>query len=219
MGEPKEPSSTLPKSSGPVLDRQIDFFAEQNQKMAEKKQKMKKIRKILIIVGSILAVVIIAIVAILIVNRVRHASSPVVEESGSSSDGNSEMVGVQDLNEKIEEVFKPTYSVDESGNVVVSGDIEAAEKSYEAALANPANKKRIDTIYLAQIVFYASLSDNQRIVEIAEKVDPERLNTSEKIKFYNLTYLAYAALGNKEQADRYYLLTREAADKVNGIGG
>lgn len=195
-----------------------DYFAEQNQKNAEKKQKTNKVRKKVLIVGGIVALIAIIVVIVVVVINTQH-SGPTVIGGGDQDGDDSALSGVQSLNGQVTEVFNPTYSVNDEGEVVVNGNLDAAESTFEAALANPANKDRIDTIYLAQIVFYSSLGDNQRVVEIAEKVNPNKLNLSEKIKFYNLTYLAYAALGNNELKTHYYNLMREAANKVTGIGG
>ncbi len=205
-------SATSTKASQPK-----DYFAEQNKKRAEKKQKASKARKKIFIIGGVIALVAIIVAVIFIVIDMQTPKPTVKDDT--DGDGNTDLSGAQNLSEQVTDVFEPTYEVGENGNIVVDGDLEAAEVTFVAALANPANKDRIDTIYLAQIIFYSSLSNNQRIVEIAENVNPSKLNLSERIKFYNLTYLAYAALGNKDRADHYYKLTREAADKVTGIGG
>ena len=193
-----------------------DYFGEQNKKRTEKKRKASKVRKWVLIVGGIVILIIVVIVIFVVVNR--QNSGPTITDD-EQSDTNSALSGAQGLSEQATDVFDPSYTRTEDGEIVVNGDLEAAEATFAAALANPANKDRIDTIYLSQIIFYSSLSDNQRIVEIAEKVDSNKLNLSEKIKFYNLVYLAYAALGNKDRSDHYYRLMREAADKVTGIGG
>lgn len=223
MSEPTPPDKLVFQSNMQTASQKpTDYFAEQNQKQAEKKQKTSKIRKRIFLVGGLVALIIIAVVTILVINH--QQSGPVVSDDAGAGDGteisggNSQLAGVQKLNEQVTEVFEPTYSADENGNIVVSGDLEAAEATFAAALANAANQQRIDTIYVAQIVFYSSLSDNQRVVGIAENVDPSKLNLSEKIKFYNLTYLAYAALGDTNQANRYYNLTREAASNTSGMG-
>lgn len=213
-----KPDAKVAKSEVKVANRQpIDYFAEQNQNRAEKKRKTAKKRRIAIIVGVILALIAIAVTVTLIVIDAQRPKPTVSDDNDGS--GNADLAGVQNLNEEIEEAFAPTYSVNENGDVVVEGDLEAVEAMFKAALANPANKNRIDTIHLARIVFYTSIMDNQRVVEIADEVNPENLNNSEKVKFYNLTYLAYTALGNSEQAGRYKRLTTEAASKVKGIGG
>ncbi len=203
-----------------VSGEKVDYFAEQNAKRAEKDKKAAKVRKWGLVIWALIVLATVITAVVLVVTKMQRPKLNVPEEGGdsSSSDGNSGMAAVEDLNEQVTEVFAPTYSVDENGNVVVSGDLEAAKAAFEAALANPANKKRINTIYLSQIVFYASISDHQGVIDVAAKVDPEKLNISEKIKFYNLTYLAYAALGDTEHANQYYTLMRAAANNVTGIG-
>ena len=223
MGEQTPPNKLVFQSNMQTASQQPkDYFAEQNQKRAEKAAKQTKTRKRLIIGLVLLLVIIVAVIVILLVFRPQHSGPVVSDDAGQDGSsvvgGNSELAGVENLNQQVTEVFAPTYSVDANGNVVVNGDMAAAEATFEAALANPANEKRTSTIYLAQIVFYSSLGDNQRIVEIVPNVKPDDLNISEKIKFYNLAYLAYAALGDKNQATHYYNLTREAANKVEGIG-
>lgn len=227
MGEQTPPNKLVFQSNMQTASQQPkDYFAEQNQERAKKAAKLSKARKRLIIIIGIvvLLVVIVAIIIIFAVIKPQH-SGPVVSDDAGQGDsstvvsgGNSQLAGVDKLNQQVTEVFAPTYSVDANGNVVVNGDMAAAEATFEAALANPANENRISTIYLTQIVFYSSLGDNQRVVEIVPNVKPDDLNISEKVKFYNLAYLAYAALGDKNQAAHYYNLTREAANKVEGIG-
>lgn len=195
-----------------------DYFAEQNQERAEKKRKFSQVRNKVLLIGGLLALIIVVTVTVLIILRPWN-SGPTISNGDGQDGSDSELAGAEDLSEQVTEVFKPTYTVGEDGNIVVGGNLEEAEATFEAALNNPANKDRLDTIYLSQMIFYSSLSNNQRVVEIAEKVKPDKLNLSEKIKFYNLTYLAYAALGDKDQTNRYYNLMREAANKVQGIGG
>ena len=188
-----------------------DYFAEQNAQRAEKKQKVAKVQKKVIIISVIIALIAI-IAAVIVVPRIWNQDTAL-------GDDDSELSGVQQLDDKATGAYAPTYSMGEDGNVVVEGDLSAAEGTFTAALNNPANKEKLDTIYVAQMVFYESLSDNQRIVEVAAQVDPSKLNLAEKIKFYNLTYLAYSALGDKSQAQHYYNLMREATRNVTGIGG
>lgn len=219
MSEATPPDKIVFRSDMKAASQQgTDYFAEQNKKNVEKKQKNNKIRKKVLIIGGAIALIAIIVVVVIVVLNMQH-SGPTVVGGDDQDNSDTALSGVQNLNGQVTEVFNPTYTVNDEGEVVVNGNMEAAEETFEAALANPANKERIDTIYVAQIVFYSSLSDNQRVVEIAEKVNPNKLNLSEKIKFYNLTYLAYAALGNNEQKTHYYNLMREAANKVNGIGG
>lgn len=202
-------SATSTKASQPK-----DYFAEQNKKRAEKKQKMKKVRKLAILIGVAIALVLVVVIVILASSH----GGPVVDDAGQDGNTSSEMAGVNNLNEQVEEVFDPTFSVGEDGNIVMNGDFEAVEQMYAAALDNPANAGRINTIYVAQMTFYSSFGDTERVVEIVQKVDPAKLNSTEKARFYNLAYLAYAALGDTFQANHYNKLMREAGSKIEEIG-
>lgn len=229
MSEPNPPSQ--PKANGPgdpagsspvqfnsktsaKANQPKDYFAEQNKKRAEKKQKAKKIHKIAILISAIAMLVLIVLIVVLVSSH----SGPVVDDDEQGGNG-SELSAVQNLNEQVEEVFEPSFSVGEDGNLVMNGDFEAVEQMYAAALDNPANAGRIDTIYLAQMTFYSSFGDTERVVEIAQKVEPKKLNSVEKASFYNLAYLAYNALGDTLHAEYYNKLMREAGSKIEEIGG
>lgn len=228
MGELTPSNGTVPKlgEEPPVSRQPIDYFAEQNQKREEQRQKLGKVRKWGIIIGGIVVVLVIAVIAVvLVVKNLQSSSGLIVSDDASQSggEGNSsaemELSSVDKMSEQVNEIYEPSYSVDENGNIVVSGNLEEVEAAFAASLKNPANQKRLDTIRLTQIIFYSSIVDRQRVVEIAAEVDPSRLNMSERLKFYNLTYLAYAALGDSEQATHYYLLMKEVANKVSGYNG
>lgn len=195
-----------------------DYFKEQNAKAAEKKQRRRKVlKRVLIIVVPIITIIIVGIVVFVIIGN--HKDSGIAIPESPDSDGGAALDNVQDLSNLATEVYAPSYKVDENGNVVAEGDLEAVERTFAAALADQRNAERRDTIYLAQINFYASIEDNQKIVDLAGQVDPNKLNSSEKVRFYNLVYLAYTALGDKSQAEHYYRLMRSAAANVTGIGG
>ncbi len=205
------------------LRQPVDFFAEQNQKSAERKQKLKKALKWVIPVAAVLVMAAIGVAVFFIVRSAKNSNGPVVDDTPVDETREdaieASLKGVEKLNTTVNEVYKPTYTINESGEVTVDGDLAAAEATFEAAMKNPANKNRLNTIRLAQIVFYTSIMDYQKVVDVAADVDASWLNSSEQLRFYNLTYLAYKELGNEDEAGRYYVLMRDVADKVKGYVG
>ncbi len=217
MSEPTPPDKIVFRSDMQTASQKpADYFAEQNKQRAEKKAKQKKQVKLALWIGiPIILILVAGLVVWLVIITSNHSDS----SAPGGSEGNPELSEVQDLNNQAIDAFAPTYSSDEDGNIIINGDLDAAEETFATELADAKNADRLDTIYLAQIVFYTSIEDNARAAEIVGKVNPDNLNLSEKIKFYNLAYLAYAALGNTDRANYYYDLTRAITSTENGIGG
>lgn len=196
----------------------MDYFAEQNQKLAEQRQKMKKMLKLIIPAVVVVVLMVLGVWGISIIKHTKDSTGPVVAEDIVDED-NSESIksglnSAVQLRNQMVEIYEPTYSI-QDGDFVASGNMAEVDAAFEAAQKNPANKNRINTIYLSQILFYSDYGKHRELVEIADKVDPSRLNLVERVKFYNLVYLAYLALGDVEKADSYYALGVEDSRKLN----
>lgn len=164
-------STTQPNTPG----RQIDFFAEQNARTAEKKAKNSKIIKLASIIGGIVAIIIIAgIVGWLVFF------------------GNKdEKLTVEEIN-NLRFTFGEIYDADNS--------LEDVRQRYDEIMKSDIGRENADAVKLQLLFFYVSNGFMARGVEIGETIDVEKLNQEAKSAYYNQMYNAYATTGQLDKA-------------------
>lgn len=156
--------------------RDVDFFAEQNARNAEKKAKNAKIiKRIAIIGGLILALAIAGIVAWFVIK-------------GGDQSGKLTMEDINNLRFTFADIYSETNSLDDVRN------------RYNQILNTEIGRENADQVKLQLMFFYMNNGFAARAVEVGETVDLAKLNNESQSAYYNQMYNAYLNTGDWDKA-------------------
>lgn len=156
-------------------NRQIDFFAEQNARSAEKKAKNNKIIKWAAIVGGAVVVLAIAGVIIWLVFFANKQDDLTLEE-------------VNDLRFTFGDIYK------------ADGSLDDVRQRYDEIMRSDVGRENADAVKLQLLFFYVSNGFMARGVEIGETIDVVKLSQEAKSTYYSQMYNAYATTGQIDKA-------------------
>lgn len=197
MGNLVVPDQNVAQPSVEVTARQpFDYFAEQNRVRVEQQMRRKKNLVRIGMIGGVVLLVMIGLGTWWIIRRANNGTGEVLA-SGSSEE-------VVRLREVAEMEFRPTAYQDAAGNYVLDGDIGAAKAVFEQALKDWRNRNYVDQIRLAAMSFYGNSGYYAEVVEMAEQVNVDNLQTDQKVMYYNLASNSYGQLGETEKQEEYF---------------
>lgn len=185
--------------------RTKDYFAEQNKKTQEKKQKQSiQTRKALIIGGGILTVLVIAGLVWLIVILVSQPKEAVRVWAGEESD-----VATTTYEEAIE---KSGMNDEEFWTGEKEADMGAADEVFNQAITEAKeyeDEALANQLLMAQIDMYFEQGDWEGMLRLAEGANTEIMSTDELARYYNYLANAYGGLENWNEMIRYNNLVDE----------
>ncbi len=196
--------------------KKIDPFAKQNQAAAEKSAQNKKRRKIGIIVAVITGILVLAggiTAAILLIQNHTRSNNP-----DAPSLENASTESIINLKELAENAYVGTDGINPTTGTGAD-DLAAAEKIYDDAIAASKNRNYIAQIQLSKIIFYSGNGYNEKVIATAADVNIDDLTIEQKKIFYNMLMLAYYAVGNEEEYNKYQNLMMQAATEQGGQYG
>ncbi len=175
----KQQKSSSPAPATPATpdssNRQIDFFAEQNARSAEKKAKNNKIIKWAAIVGGAVVVLAITGVIIWLVFFANKQDDLTLEE-------------VNDLRFTFGDIYK------------ADGSLDDVRQRYDEIMRSDVGRENADAVKLQLLFFYVSNGFMARGVEIGETIDVVKLSQEAKSTYYSQMYNAYATTGQIDKA-------------------
>lgn len=179
----ESPASTAKSKTSPNspatstrLNRQIDFFAEQNEKSATKKAKnAKALKKILLIGGPILGVIVIGLIVWLVLSLVNKPRELELED-------------IDNLRFTFGEIYDQNQNLDD------------VRDRYNQVLDSSIGREHVDQVKLQMLYFYMSNGYAARAVELGETMDINKLSTEAKTAYYSQMYNAYLNVDNPTKA-------------------
>lgn len=196
--------------------KKVDPFAKQNQAAAEKSAQNRKRRKVGIIVGTVLGIIVLAggiTGAVLLIQNYARSNNP-----DAPSIENASTESVINLKELAENAYVGADGINPTTGTGAD-DLAAAEKIYDDAITASKNRNYIAQIQLSKIVFYSGNGYNEKVIATAADVNIDDLTIEQKKIFYNMLMLAYYAVGNEAEYNKYQNLMMQAAQEQGGQYG
>ncbi len=194
--------------------KQEDPFAEQNRKAAEKKAAQEAARKKAIpyvkigsIVAGCVAVIIVAIV--IIINITKPAPLPEVTPEESAT--------MTEEAQKIFDKYTQGINLDDAENLTekekedIQKAVDEVGKYYEQQADRTEDNSVVIQLTMDEMMLYLWNNQPEAALKASERIDPNIMDTEEKISFYSLMGNIYDGFGDNTQAEYYYDLMRKAS--------
>lgn len=210
-GAQAAPANAAPNpATSPIgpADRQVDFFAEQNARAAEKKAKNKKTIKMILLIGGIILVLAVAGVVLWFTLKgdTKDTNTPAkVEENKSTS-----------ILEEARDLYSANGGANFSSNLDGSAN-EATEQFFADALDEAGGDETLTSeILLAQLLFYLNQGsgDCGTLLSYEDRIDANLLNASDRSTLYNVYGLCYQQAGNTEKYNYYSFQSYKLAMEI-----
>lgn len=199
------------KNIGKWASRQENPFAEQNRKAAAKKQKANEARKKATPFVAIIAAIITVGVAIFglvmlvigLINSTPEAPEPPTIAGDSA----------QDLND-YQDILNNLYN--QRPDASVEDRLQDVQNTIDNTLKTESGKEYANQVLLAQAMFYFDNSMYDRVVNVSQQVDENKLSDENKLLYYNIAYYSYERIGNPDMANEFLNKAYVLSDAMSG---